>query len=147
MLLNRSLRNLFVIFAISAAAVAGATDDYAHERHELMGDVRDATKPVGDMLKGKSDFDAATLQASLAMFAEAAEKLGGLVPEGSEGGEAAPAIWEDPEGFAAAIEEWRAATAAAIEANPQSLSAAKPIVGPVLGSCKNCHDGYRIEKD
>jgi cytochrome c556 len=75
------------------------------------------------------------------------QKLGDLVPEGSEGGEAAPAIWEDPDGFAAAIQEWSDAISAAVDANPQSLDAAKPVVGPVFGACKNCHDSYRIEED
>ena len=147
MVIKRSLQHLLVTLAIAAASVAVAGDDPAHERHELMEGVRDAAKPVGAMLKGEKEFDAAVLQASLATFAEAGEQLGGLVPEGSQGGEAAPAIWEDPDGFAAAIQEWRDATAAAIDANPLTLDQAKPVVGPVFGSCKNCHDSYRIEED
>ena len=145
MLMKRSFVMLAATLALAAAA--GAADDVATERSELMQGVRDAAKPVGAMLKGESEFNAGTLQASLDVFAGAGEKLGGLVPPGSDGGEAAPAIWEDPEGFAAAIQEWRDATAAAIEADPQSLDAAKPVVGPVFMACKNCHDGYRIEKD
>jgi cytochrome c556 len=133
--------------AISATSIAIAGDDPAHERHELMEGVRDAAKPVGAMLKGEKEFDADTLQRSLATFAKASEKLGDLVPEGSEGGEAAPAIWEDPDGFAAATQEWSDAISAAVDANPQSLDAAKPVVGPVFGACKNCHDSYRIEED
>ncbi len=147
MLNKRSIRNLIGTLAIVVASTAGAVDNIAADREELMEGVRDAAKPVGAMLKGESEFDSATLQASLTVFAEAGEKLGDLVPEGSEGGEAAPAIWEDPDGFAAAIQEWRDATAAAIDADPQTLSQAKPIVGPVFGACKNCHEDYRIEED
>ena len=108
---SSSLRHLFLALAISATSIAIAGDDPARERHEMMEGVRDAAKPVGAMLKGEKEFDADTLQRSLATFAKASEKLGDLVPEGSEGGEAAPAIWEDPDGFAAAIQEWSDAKA------------------------------------
>lgn len=147
MMTSSSLRHLFLALAISATSIAIAGDDPGHERHELMEGVRDAAKPVGAMLKGEKDFDADTLQRSLATFANASEKLGDLVPEGSEGGEAAPAIWEDPDGFTAAIQEWSDAIGIAVDADPQSLEAAKPVVGPVFGACKNCHDSYRIEED
>ncbi len=112
-----------------------------------MEGVRDAAKPVGAMLKREIDFDADTLQESLAVFSNAANKLGGLVPEGSAGGEASPAIWDDPDGFAAAIKKWQDAIAAAIAAAPQSLDAAAPVMKQVMGNCKGCHDDYRIEDD
>ena len=67
--------------------------------------------------------------------------------DGSQGGEAAPAVWEDPEGFKAAIEQWQDATTAAMVADPQDLETAKPIVGAVLKNCKGCHDSYRIEDE
>ena len=147
MLTKHSMRNLFMTLMAIAATTAAAANDIAAEREELMEGVRDAAKPVGAMLKGEKEFDADTLQASLAVFSDAGAKLGDLVPEGSEGGEAAPAIWEDPDGFSAAIQKWRDASAAAIDGNPQSLEEAKPLVGPVFSACKNCHDGYRIDKD
>ncbi|MGB5412397.1 MAG: cytochrome c [Woeseiaceae bacterium] len=147
MSIKLSLRNLAVVLAMTLTAATVVAEDIAHERHELMEGVRDATKPVGAMLKGEKAFDADTLQASLAVFADAAGKLGDMVPEGSEGGEASPAIWEDPDGFAAKIKEWQDAIATAVAADPQSLDDAKPVVGPVLKSCKSCHDGYRVEDD
>ncbi len=143
----RSLRKLFITCFATVLAGAAFADDIAHERHELMEGVRDATKPVGAMLKGEKEFDTEVLQSSLAVFADAGARLGDLVPEGSQGGEAAPAIWEDMAGFKEEISKWRDATAAAIEANPQDLAAAKPVVGRVLQSCKGCHDSYRIEDD
>jgi len=112
-----------------------------------MEGVGDAAKPVGAMLKGEKPFDANKLQESLAVFAEAAAKLGDLVPEGSSGGEASPAIWDDPDGFAAAINDWQVDIAAAIEAAPQSLEAATPVIKSVMGNCKACHEDYRIEDD
>ena len=142
-----SIRISFLACALAAATLALADDDPGHERHELMEGVRDAAKPVGAMLKGEADYDQATVMTSLETFASAADQLDGLFPDGSEGGEAAPAIWEDRAGFEAAIVEWQDATAAAIAANPASLGDAKPVLGPVFGACKNCHDNYRIEAE
>ncbi len=117
------------------------------ERHELMEEVLDAAKVVGPMLRGEADFDAASAMNTLQTWDEVGGKFGDLFPEGSEGGEAAPAIWEDREGFNAALIEWQDATAAAIAANPQTLDDAKASIGPVFNTCKNCHDTYRIEDE
>jgi cytochrome c556 len=136
-----------ILAAVLASTVAIGGDDPAYERHELMEGVRDAAKPVGGMLQGELEYDAARVMQSLEVWAAAAEEFGGLFPEGSEGGEAAPAIWEDRAGFDAALVEWRDAIAAARDAAPATLDEAKPTVGPVFQSCKNCHDTYRIEEE
>ena len=127
-----------------------ADDDPRHERHELMENVRDAAKPMGKMLNGEREYDAAVVMASLETFADAAKVFGDLFPPGTETGdgtEAAPAIWEDRAGFEEALAGWAAATDAAIAASPQTLDDAKPVLGEVFGSCKNCHDTYRIEEE
>ncbi|NNF41127.1 MAG: cytochrome c [Woeseiaceae bacterium] len=138
---------LFVALAAMPFAIAD-DDDPRHERHELMEGVRDAAKPVGAMLKGEREYDADVVMASLQTWHDASMKFGGLFPEGSESGmdtEAAPAIWEDREGFEAALLKWREAVEAAQAARPMTLEAAKPTVGPVFQTCKGCHDTYRIE--
>lgn len=120
------------------------------ERHELMESVKDGAQVVGPMLQGKKEFDAEAAMAALNGWADVAQKFGDLFPPGSETGEgteAAPAIWEDREGFDAALKEWQDATAAAIAANPQTLEDAKATIGPVFNTCKNCHDTYRIEEE
>ena len=140
-----------IIAAILAAvSIAHADDDPRHERHEAMEEVGDAAKPLGQMLKGEREYDTDQLMASLQVFAKVSEQFGELFPPGSETGmgtEAAPAIWEDREGFDAAMKKWQEATAAAIEAAPATLDEAKGTVGPVFGTCKNCHDTYRVEED
>ena len=132
------------------APLAGADEDPIHERHELMEAVGDAAKPVGAMLREQSEFDADVLMESLGVWKKVAGKFGALFPEGSETGggtEAAPAIWEDRDGFDAALMMWSEAIDAAIAAKPQSLEAAKPVAGKVFNACKNCHDSYRIEDE
>lgn len=147
MLSQRAAKCTVLSLTLAFAFAVNAAEDAAAERSEMMKDVREATKPIGAMLRGTAEFDATQLQSSLAVYADAASRLGDLVPAGSEGGEAAPAIWEDPDGFAAAIQEWQDATAAAIDADPQDLESAQPLVGAVLNNCKGCHDNYRIEDE
>lgn len=144
------LRIVPVVAALAIASAALAEDTPQHERHERMEKVGEAAKPVGQMLKGDTAFDADVLRASLQTFHDTSMVFADLFPPGSETGEdteAAPAIWEDRDGFEAALDKWRSAVQAAIDANPQTLEEAKPVVGPVFNACKNCHDNYRIEKD
>lgn len=143
-------RLVVVLGTLIALPVALAGDDPRHQRHELMENVRDSAKPVGEMLKGEREFDADVLMQSLQMFADAGQVFGDLFPEGTETGEgteAAPAIWEDRAGFNKALMRWRQATDAAIAADPQSLDDARLAMQPVFGACKNCHDTYRLEDE
>ena len=134
---------VFGLFGLSAIA----EDNPAHVRHELMEGVREAAKPVGAMFRGEAEFDHDVLMESLRTFEAAGAEFGGLFPDGSQGGEAAPAIWEDREGFEEALANWQAATATALESSPGSLDEAKKTVGPVFQTCKGCHDSYRIEDE
>ncbi|MEL7184835.1 MAG: cytochrome c [Pseudomonadota bacterium] len=146
--MRKQSASIFTFVTLLLALVATASDDVAEMRHDLMeNDVRGAAKPLGAMLNGDRDYDQAVVLESLETFAIAADTFGDMFPEGSEGGRAAAAIWEDRAGFEAAMQKWRDATAAAIAANPATLEDAKPVVGPVFGACKNCHDTYRIEED
>jgi cytochrome c556 len=143
-------RSFIAAVALSLTSPLFAGDDPVHERHELMEEVGDAAKPIGQMLKGERDFDADVVMASLKTFDKAADKFGGLFPPGSETGEgteAAPAIWEDRAGFDKALVTWGDAVDAAIAANPQTVEETKPVAGPIFNACKGCHDDYRIEDE
>ena len=79
-----------------------------------------------------------------------AEELHNLFAEGSNVGdsEALPAIWENPEDFAAAIAKTREATAAFVAAaeggDREAIGAAFRNVGM---SCRGCHDNFRVDND
>jgi cytochrome c556 len=137
-----------MVVAVLAISCGQAADEGPqHERHELMEGVRDAAKVLGAMLKGEQEFDNAAAMESLRVWQSGAAEFGSLFPEGSEGGEAAPAIWEDRAGFDAALAEWADAIDAAIAANPTTLEEGKPVIGAAFSKCKNCHDDYRIESE
>lgn len=141
---------IFLTLTLGFMPVAIADDNPQHERHELMEDVGKAAKPVGKMLKGELGYDAEVVMASLQTWHDVSMKFGNLFPAGSETGndtEAAPAIWEDRAGFEEALGDFGDATAAALAANPATLEAAKPVVGPIFKTCKGCHDTYRIEQE
>jgi cytochrome c556 len=144
---NLISRSLFATIVLVFTSPLFAGDDPVHERHELMEGVGDAAKPIGQILKGERDFDAAVVMTSLRTFDEASAQFGELFPPGSEGGEAAPAIWEDRAGFEEALAAWADAVDAAIAANPQTLEETKPVAGDVFKTCKGCHDNYRIEDE
>jgi len=88
----------------------------------------------------------AHLVANTQALAQAATLIGDLVPAGSEGGDALPAIWEDMDGFQKYASEAADATAvlaAAAEANDRgAMGKAFKAVG---NSCKGCHDNYRVD--
>ena len=143
-------KSLIAILAGALASVAIAADDPRDVRHELMEGVGDAAKVIGGMLKGEVDYDAAEATHSLKVFEHAASQLGDLFPESSESGkgtEAAPAIWDDRDGFEAALRDWQGAIADAKAADAQTLEEAKPVLGAIFKTCKNCHDGYRIKDE
>ena len=79
-----------------------------------------------------------------------AAELKNLFPEGSavNESEALPAIWAEPEKFAAAIDAMVAATgefeAAAAGGDPAAIGAAFRQVGM---SCRGCHDDFRKSDD
>ena len=147
---NLKSRSLLVAISLAFTTPLLAGDDPIHERHELMEGVGDAAKPIGQMLKGEREFDAAVVMASFETFDEASARFGELFPPGSETGqdtEAAPAIWEDRAGFEEALAAWADAVDAAIAANPQTLDETKPVAGEIFNTCKGCHDNYRIEDE
>jgi cytochrome c556 len=140
---------LIVAATLVLTSLAIAADDPRHVRHELMEDNGKAAKPLGAMLKGEREYDAGAVMASLDTLRDASMRLGELFPPGSETGEdtrAAPAIWEDRAGFEAAIATFGDAVNAAIAARPETLDAAKPVLGPIFNACKGCHDNYRTEE-
>lgn len=138
---------------LSSLIIAGAVfagPDPIKQRHELMEETRDAAKVIGAMLKQEKPFDAAAAMGALMVWKKTAEETGDLFPEGSEKGydtEAKETIWTDRAGFEKVLAEFGEKVDAAIAAKPDSLEALKATAGPVFQSCKNCHEGYRVEKD
>jgi len=127
-----------------------AADDPAEERHERMEQVGDAAGPLGGMLKGEMEFDAATAMQSFLSMKEATTGIEELFPEGSYvAGEdrATMAVWTNRADFDQKLADFHVALDAAIEANPQTLDTLKPAAQNLFGTCKACHEDYRTPGD
>lgn len=139
------------ILPVTALSVSSqdmsAAEAYEH-REEAMEAMGKMAKTIGEMLKGTTEFDAAAANAALAHAKDELTDFASYFPEGSIVGksEASPKIWEDPDGFAAAVEKVQADLAAAVAANPQTKQEVQAAFGQVAGNCKACHEKYRVQK-
>ena len=139
-------------FTLSAllASVAFAGSDPIEERQQLMSDTRDAAKVVGGMLKQTEAFDAEAAMDALMVWQKTAATAGDLFPEGSEVGhdtEAKATVWTDREGFDMKMATFSEKVDAAIAAEPSTLGELGKVAGPIFDACKDCHEGYRVEKE
>ena len=133
--------------------VAYADGDHEHDsnevkyRHAVMEAMSTQFGALAMIFTNRVD-QAANLKVHADALAATATIAGTLFPAGSEGGEALPVIWEEPDKFAAAIEELQTSTAALADAaagdDPAALAAAFKAAG---ASCKGCHERYKEEED
>jgi cytochrome c556 len=141
-----------LIFAISTLALATSASlaDPQEEREALMKANGAAMGTMSAIVKGEKPFDAAVVLAALTKLKEDAEKMdpATLWPAGSatDDSESSPKIWEDPAGFQAKIDKFRADTAAAAAAPPADVDALKATMGAVGSNCGGCHETFRIKK-
>jgi cytochrome c556 len=149
----RKLPALLGVFAIAGTA-AFAEGDPVATRIALMDANGAATALAGAMLKEQVPYSPAAGKAAIMSWHGVAVAVGSFFPEGSEGkghSKAAPKIWEDRAGFEADLAKFQDATAAAVEASgkdgPADLAAFKTVAQPVMGTCKTCHEAFRLSDD
>lgn len=141
-----------LIFAISALALvtSAALADPVADRKALMKANGAAAGALSDIIKGEKPFDAAAVLAELTKLSEDAQKMdpATLWPAGSDTGDTAssPKIWEDPAGFQAAIDKFRADTAAAVAAPAADVDGLKAQLGAIGSNCGACHETFRVKK-
>ena len=144
-----SLKSFFVLATITiltfSTNVIGQDDPIA-VRQASMKQVGDASKILGNMLKGKTDYSAEAAQQALTQIRDAVAIFIENFPEGSDTGktEAAPKIWEDMEGFQAASAKFMKDADEAIEPAGENLDGLKASFGKVAANCKSCHQAYRL---
>ena len=144
-LFPRILTTFCVVLLLPCALAAETPQE---QRHELMEEMGDNAKTIGQMLEGEAPFDAAAAMTAIRNWQRGGEVFGDLFPEGSESGhgtEAKSTIWTDREGFDAALAAWSEAVEAAVADNPQDLESLQAAVGPVFKKCKACHEEYRVD--
>jgi cytochrome c556 len=133
-----------------AAQAAADPKDVIEYRQAVFQVTKNNFGPIADMLKGKIEYDQATVEKNAAVVQMMSTLVGDLFPEGSDAmaGEtnALMEIWDKPEAFDEAVARFETTARALVEAanggDKRQLAAAVKDVG---GSCKNCHDDFRRE--
>ena len=135
-----------------AAAPAGDEPAEIAQRQDNFEGIGDSFKAVREQLETDAP-DMAVISASAADINERLGRLEGFFPEGTSvddgyDTEALATIWEKPEEFAAAqakLVETSAALVAA--AGTGEMAAVGEAVKTMGGSCKGCHDNFRLDTD
>ena len=138
--------------AAALALPALAAEDPIMVRQQLMEGNGANAAVAGALMKGELAYSPAVGKAVISSLGGSALAFGAFFPEGTLDpgrSEASPKIWEDAADFQTELAKDVAATADAREASgrpgPADLDAFKAAMGPVMGSCKSCHEGFRVE--
>jgi cytochrome c556 len=129
--------------------VTQAAEDPIVTRQALMASVGAAAGLGGGMMKGEIAYSPAAGKAAIATLRAVSLSYGDFFPAGSDQGKtnAAAAIWENSDGFAAELAKFSEAADKAWQASgkdgPADVEAFKAAIGPVFGTCKSCHETYR----
>lgn len=131
---------------IAGAWGAVLASDAAHERHEAMETVQESFKPLRAIAVKEAPFDAAVVKKNATTILEQLKAAHGMFPEGSGGGDtrAKAEIWSDRAGFDQAMKDAQAAATAMAAVTEES--AFVPAMKALGGTCKACHDKYRLPK-
>ena len=137
------------LMLVAGIAAASASDDPIASRQAMMKNTGASIGAIVKMAKGEAEFDALAANLAIRAMNNTAIGIVHLFPAGSETGmdtEAAPKIWEDMAGFVEKAKAMEDATAKAIAAPAASLDELKAQLGEIGGTCKGCHETYRIKK-
>lgn len=149
----RKLSVLLGALVVSATgAVAADNPDPIAARVSLMQANGAATAVAGGMMKGQIPYSPALAKSAIATWEAVALSFGAFFPEGSTDSsrsEAAPKIWEDRAGFDADLAKFQQAAVAAAKASgkdgPADMETFANLAKPVMGTCKSCHQTYRLD--
>ena len=137
------MRTMMTLGLLVMCSAAYGDEQVAEYRHEVMEAVGGHMQAIVKIAKSEVPFQAhlGILAGNLAGLSQVA---GDIFPEGSEGGEALPEIWTEPEAFG---ERLAAFQDAARDFNDVVSGDDKGRFGEALQalgeSCKGCHDNFK----
>jgi len=139
-----------LLITAAGLAMADATpEDAASYRSSIMKALGGHIGAASMIVRGLIDNDG-QLVTHARGIADTTKELDHVFPEGSDVGdtEALPAIWQNPEEFAAAVKKSQDAAdaflAAAESGDAAAIGAGMRGLG---GSCRGCHDDFRVAQD
>ncbi|MDO5687013.1 MAG: cytochrome c [Neisseria sp.] len=152
-LMLAALLSALTLSACGGAATSGGTEPQRGPNSEkratafkvLGGDM----KEMGDVVKGASAYDVEKFKAKVTEFvAHSQEPFKHFAQDGNGmDGNAKPEIWSAPEQYKAEEAKFvEAVTQFNAAAQAGNLEQIKATFGAVGGSCKSCHDAYKISR-
>ncbi|MCI5073567.1 cytochrome c [Oricola sp.] len=144
-------KTVLTLSLVAAATMSAfAADDPVATRKALMQANGGAAGVAAGLMKGDIEYNPAVGKNAITALYAVSQTFGDYFPDGSDMAadtKASSKIWEDAAGWQAELDKFASASAAAVEASgrsgPADLDAFKAAVGPVLGSCRSCHEGYQ----
>jgi len=138
-----------IALAASAQAPAPKPEQVIAYRQSLFKTIGWNFAPMGAMVKGGKPWDGAEFKRRSIAVAFAAVQLDEAFAAGSDRGavtDALPAIWENPDDFAAKLKAFRqASNALRVAAAGGDQERIKAAFGDVRQTCGDCHETYRAE--
>ena len=142
------LFKMFTVVLITASSIvfahSGVKDKNVKERMMLMKEMAKNTKTIGQMLKGRTPFDANEAKlalerlASLSLETPKVFKINASDPKS----EARPAIWDEFDEFTRLSKDL-AETSILLAGSIDSIDDLRPALRGVSSGCKACHSRYR----
>ena len=142
------LFKMFIVVLITASSIvfahSGVKDKNVKERMMLMKEMANNTKTIGQMLKGKTPFDADEAKlalerlSSLSLETPKVFKVNASDPKS----EARPAIWDEFDEFTRLSKDL-AETSLVLARSIDSIGDLRPALKGVSSGCKACHSRYR----
>ena len=142
------LFKMFTVVLITASSIvfahSGVKDKNVKERMMLMKEMANNTKTIGQMLKGRTPFDANEAKlalerlASLSLETPKVFKINASDPKS----EARPAIWNEFDEFTKLSKDL-AETSLLLAGSIDSIDDLRPALKRVSSGCKACHSRFR----
>ncbi len=150
--MTKTITRLFPLIALAVSMLAAADpapEDAAKYRQSIMKSMSGHNGAISMMVRGKAG-NPDNLTNHVQALVNLKDEIDSLFNEGSdlEDDRALPAIWENADAFADAVENFEAAVEAfsevASDGGMQAIDAAQREVGK---ACKGCHEDFRQEKE
>ena len=144
MTLSKLLILIFITISSVALAHSGVKDKNVKERMMVMKEMANTTKIIGQMLKGKTSFDANEAKLALERLSSLSLKTPKvfMINASDPKSEAKPAIWDEFDEFTRLSKDL-AETSILLAGSIDSIDDLRPALRGVSSGCKACHSRYR----
>jgi cytochrome c556 len=134
---HRSFWFAVALLALPAAAAADAAEYRQHVMKAVGGHMQSSASILRGLVPHQDQ-----LPLHVNAIAELSQIAHTLFPEGSRGGDARAAIWNNPEDFDAKMADFREAAGTMREA-VENGDGVMPAFQSLAQACRSCHDNYR----